>query len=126
MKWPHMVNIWTIFGTLIFAISLVSFQLETKPETIDHLKQQLHDGCNYLKLTFKTHVSQKNRVGDHCSTFALSDPGNPSWRQKCDHDNNEEYYLREYRVYPVRLFASPIVDVVSVWRCMKAYNVFVR
>ena len=79
-----------------------------------------------MKLDFKTHVSQKNRAGDHCSTFVLNDPDNPNWRQKCDHDHDEEYRLTEYSAYSDTLFASPIVNAPRVWHCMEAYNVFVH
>jgi hypothetical protein len=76
-----------------FSISIISFDLGLKPETIVRLKQQLHDGRNYLKLKFKTHISQNSRIADHCSTFAVSDPNDSSWREKCDHDHDEEYNL---------------------------------
>ena len=123
--WDEMTT-YGVFDIFIFTISIVSLWLGVKSETVVHLKQQLHDGSNYLKLDFKTYVSQKNRVGDHCSTFALSDPDNPSWRPKCDHDHDKEYSLTEYSVYSDRLFASPIVDALLAWRCMKTSNVFVH
>ena len=78
MKWPYAVNIWLIIDTSIFAISITLFQLRPKLEVIVHLKQQFNDDRNYLNLDFKIHMSRKNRVEDHCSTFALSDPDNPS------------------------------------------------
>lgn len=65
--------------------------LGANPETVVRLKEQLHGGGNYLKLDFKTHISDKSRVADHCSTYALSDLENSSWCRKCDHDHDEEY-----------------------------------
>ena len=53
-----------------------------------HWKHQFQNDSNYLKLDFKTHVSQKNRVEDHSSTLALNDPDNPTRRQKCVHDHD--------------------------------------
>lgn len=55
------------------------------------LKQSLHDGRNYLKLDYRTHVSNSSRIADHCSTFSLSDPSSSVWRQECDHEHDEEY-----------------------------------
>jgi hypothetical protein len=65
--------------------------LGTKPETIVRLKQDLYDGRNYLKLDYRTHVSNSSRIADHCSTFGLSDTHNSAWRKKCDHEHDEEY-----------------------------------
>jgi hypothetical protein len=62
-----------------------------KPEVIVRLKQSLHDGRNYLKLDYRTHVSNSSRIADHCSTHSLSDPSSSVWRQKCNHEHDEEY-----------------------------------
>ena len=67
--------------------------LDVKPETVVRLKEQLHNGRNYSKLDFKTHILNKSRVADHCSTYALSDLENSSWCRKCDHDHDEEYMV---------------------------------
>ena len=64
--------------------------LGVKPEEIVFIKQSLHDGRNYLKLDFKTHVSLSSTIADHCSTFGLSDPCNAGWRQNCNHEHNDE------------------------------------
>lgn len=66
----------------------------TEPEIIVRLKQDLSDGRNYLKLDYRTHVSQNSRISDHCSVFGLSDVNNSAWRQKCDHAHDEEYVHR--------------------------------
>jgi hypothetical protein len=60
------------------------------PENIFFLKQALQDGRNFLKLDFKTHISTTSRVADHCSTFGLSDATRLSWRNKCDHEHDDE------------------------------------
>ncbi|CAF4203758.1 unnamed protein product, partial [Rotaria sp. Silwood2] len=54
----------------------------TKPEVIVRLKQDLHDGCSYLKLDYRAHVSNDIRVADHCSMFGLSDTHNSAWQKK--------------------------------------------
>jgi hypothetical protein len=66
-------------------------RLGTKPEIIVRLKQDLYDGRNYLKLDYRTHISNSSRIADHCSTFGLSDANCSAWRKKCDHPHDEEY-----------------------------------
>lgn len=62
-----------------------------EPETVVHLKQELQNGRNYLKLDYRTHISRSSNIADHCSTFALSDANNSTWQEECDHEHDEEY-----------------------------------
>lgn len=67
------------------------FHLGVKPEKVVHLKENLRNGRNYLKLDYRTHISNTSLVADHCSTFGLSDKSKPKWRKTCDHDHVEQY-----------------------------------
>ena len=67
------------------------FSIGTEAKTVTHLKHALHDSRNYLKLDYRTHISKNSRIADHCSTFGLSDAKNSAWREKCDHQHDEEY-----------------------------------
>ncbi|CAF5147942.1 unnamed protein product [Rotaria magnacalcarata] len=60
-----------------------------KPESIVHLKEDLHNGRNYLKLDYRTHVSHSSRIADHCSAFGLSDAHNAAWQKTYDHEHDE-------------------------------------
>ncbi|CAF1356373.1 unnamed protein product [Adineta ricciae] len=66
------------------------FSIGAQAETVIRLKQALHDARNYLKLDYRTHISKSSRVPDHCSIFGLSDAQNSAWREKCDHEHDEE------------------------------------
>jgi len=66
------------------------FSIGTQSATVIRLKQALHDARNYLKLDYRTHVSKSSKIADHCSTFGLSDAQNSAWREKCDHEHDEE------------------------------------
>ncbi len=99
------------------AIELVSFLLiviiiysclGVKPEVIVRLKQDLHDGRNYLKLDYRTHISSSSTVADHCSTFGLSDASSSTWRKTCDHEHEEEY---------VRCLSADLSLSVVYFRC---------
>ena len=63
--------------------------LGVKPEVIVRLKDDLHNGRNYLKLDYRTHISSSSRISDHCSTYGLSDANNSAWRKACDHEHDE-------------------------------------
>ena len=54
------------------------------------LKNDLQKCRNYLKTDYKVHISCQSSVGDHCSTFALSDPADKDWQQKCDHQHDQQ------------------------------------
>jgi 6-phosphogluconate dehydrogenase len=54
------------------------------------LKNGLNQARNYLKNNYKMHVQNNSEIGDHCATFALSDPLNPNWAIKCDHSHELE------------------------------------
>ena len=75
---------------------IMYFHLGIKPEKVVCLKQNLHDGRNYLKLDYRTHISNNSSVGDHCSTFGLSDKSKLNWRKICDHDHIEEYIILRF------------------------------
>ena len=54
--------------------------------------------CSALKTTalsqivvfiLQVHVSQSSLVPDHCRAFALSDPKDPAYQARCDHDHSE-------------------------------------
>ena len=80
-------NSWTFMSTEILQWSIIG----TKSESVARLKRDLHDGRDYLKLDYKTHVATESKVADHCSKYALSDKTNAAWRDKCDHDHDAEY-----------------------------------
>ena len=40
---------------------------------------------SYLKESYRLHLSTSSRCPDHCSMFALSDPSEPEFSEKCDH-----------------------------------------
>lgn len=74
----------------LHAFVVAAFSISTKSEVISRLKQALHDAWNYLKLDYRTHVTKSSKIADHCSTFGLSDAQNTAWREKCDHEHDEE------------------------------------
>ena len=37
----------------------------------------------------QVHVSQSSKVADHCRSYALSDPNEPSFQATCDHDHSD-------------------------------------
>ena len=43
---------------------------------------------NYLKGSYRLHVSTSSRCADHCSRFALSDPLEPAFSEECDHSHD--------------------------------------
>ncbi|CAF1219802.1 unnamed protein product [Didymodactylos carnosus] len=53
------------------------------------IKKNLQASKNYLKTDYKTHVQRHSSISDHCSTFALSDTSEKSWREECDHDHDD-------------------------------------
>lgn len=67
------------------------FYVGAESKTVNRLKQTLHDSRNYLKLDYRTHVSKTSSIADHCLTFGLSDAQNSAWRERCDHEHDEEY-----------------------------------
>lgn len=69
----------------------IPFSVGIESKIVVCLKQALHDSRNYLKLDYRTHVSKSSRIADHCSTFGLSDAKNSAWREKCNHQHDEEY-----------------------------------
>lgn len=55
---------------------------------VQSTKQALKEGKNYLKVDFKSHVSQSDWCADHCMTFALSDCTDTTFKSTCNHDHD--------------------------------------
>jgi hypothetical protein len=100
-----------------FLIPIVS---GVKPEDVVYLKQALHDGRNYLKLDFKTHVSISSTIADHCSSFALSDSAHSSWQQSCPHEHEDECVCTK------RIFNQTIVSFCRCESCLRLRKTFAR
>lgn len=107
----------SLLSTIVFLFPIVS---GVKPEDVVYLKQALHDGRNYLKLDFKTHVSISSTIADHCSTFALSDSANSPWQQSCSHEHDDEY------VCAIRTFNQIIVSLSRCESCLRLRKTFTR
>ena len=43
----------------------------------------------YVFLLNQVHIDSEARVADHCSVYALSDPSESAFKQRCDHEHNE-------------------------------------
>ena len=43
----------------------------------------------FFKRLLQVHVSQSSTVADHCRSYALSDPKEPSFQAACDHDHSD-------------------------------------
>lgn len=52
------------------------------------LLNSLTNAKSYLRGDYKYHVRQASTVGDHCSTFSLSDVTNTKLRSTCDHEHD--------------------------------------
>ena len=50
--------------------------------------KRLSEGKNYLKTDYKCHVAPADWCADHCIANSLSDPDNPAYILKCDHDHD--------------------------------------
>lgn len=53
------------------------------------LTQLLTDGQNYLKRTFKFHVSLDSACSDHCIQWACSDPKDVKFQSVCNHEHTD-------------------------------------
>ncbi len=42
----------------------------------------------YLKSTYRLHISSQSECADHCDVYALSDPSNNEYSQRCDHTHD--------------------------------------
>ena len=59
------------------------------PDWCAGIKEKLNQAKRYLKTDYKVHCKEEcSPCADHCRVFALSDPVNEAFTQKCEHLHN--------------------------------------
>ena len=51
------------------------------------LQKALQQCRNYIKIDYKTHISNSSTIADHCSIYALADPADIDWNEECNHEH---------------------------------------
>ncbi|KAL9954429.1 hypothetical protein ACROYT_G041966 [Oculina patagonica] len=77
------------FDDLASIVEDISSLRADSGEWASRIKESLKAGKLYLKSDFKVHVDSSARVADHCSVYALSDPTENAFKQRCDHNHDE-------------------------------------
>jgi hypothetical protein len=72
-----------------FLLTLTAI-LDVSTKEIVQLQKALQQSRNYIKIDYKMHISTSSNVPDHCSTFALSDPEEQTWKTACDHNHDDQ------------------------------------
>lgn len=53
-------------------------------------RNEIKEVKRYLKTDYRTHIGREENCGDHCSTYALSDPAKEEYQSECTHPHDIE------------------------------------
>ncbi|KAM7436343.1 hypothetical protein ABFA07_013842 [Porites harrisoni] len=63
--------------------------------TLGRWQEMLKNSKLYLKADFKVHVDDEATIADHCMSYALSDPSDSCFQQKCQHTHGDHCFQCE-------------------------------
>ncbi|CAF4104072.1 unnamed protein product, partial [Rotaria magnacalcarata] len=59
-------------------------------DKVVQLQKTLQKCRNYIKIDYKTHMSNSSTIADHCSVFGLSDSKDNDWNEECNHTHTDK------------------------------------
>ncbi|CAF4266209.1 unnamed protein product, partial [Rotaria magnacalcarata] len=64
--------------------------IDVSIDKVVQLQKTLQKCRNYIKIDYKTHMSNSSTIADHCSVFGLSDSKDNDWNEECDRTHTDK------------------------------------